>query len=167
MQKKTLGLLALAGLVLAALGTAALADRRGPEGMRGMGPFAAFDFAEADADADGRLTEAELTAWRAGRVAALDSNADGLLSADEIKAGHVARAEARATEMAERMLAAHDTDGDGLLSVAEIGAPPLPARLFARLDADGDGAITEAELDAMKGRMAHRGGHPHMDGAEK
>lgn len=167
MQKKTMGLLALTGLVLAALGTAALADRRGPEGMRGMGPMHMFDFAAADADADGRVTEAELTAWRAGRVTALDSNADGLLSADEIKAGHVARAEARATAMAARMVAEHDADGDGLLSVAEIGAPPLPARLFARADADGDGAITEAELEAMKGRMAHRGMHAPMRGLDE
>ncbi len=167
MQKKTIGMFALTGFVLAALGTAALADRRGPDGARGTGPFPAFDFAAVDADADGRVTEAELSAWRAGRVAAMDANADGLLSADEIKAGHMARAEARAAEMAARMVAEHDADGDGLLSVAEIGAPPVPARMFARLDADSDGAITQAELDSAKARMPHRGPRHHMQGADE
>jgi Ca2+-binding EF-hand superfamily protein len=162
MQNRTIGALALAGFVLAALGTAALADRRGPDGMRGEGPFAAFDFATVDADADGRVTEAELTAWRAARVAAMDANADGMLSEDEIKAGHMARSEARAEERAARMVAAHDVNGDGLLSVAELGSPPVPVRLFARVDTDGDGAITEAELDAVKGRMAQKGRHHHM-----
>lgn len=162
MQKKTIGALALAGFVAAVLGTAALADRRGPEGARGDGPLAAFDFAAVDADADGKVTEAELTAWRAARVAAMDANADGLLSADEIKAGHMVRAEAHAAERAARMVAEHDANGDGLLTAAEIGAPPLPARLFDRVDGDGDGAITEAEIEAAQERMAHRGPRHHM-----
>lgn len=179
MQKKTMGLLALAGFVLAALGTAALADRSGPEWMhaggmrgemmrgemmRGGGPMADVDFAAVDADGDGRMTEAELTAWRAGRVAALDTNGDGLLSAEEIAAGRLADMRARADEMAARMIAAQDADGDGLLSAAELAAPPLPPRLFGRIDADGDGAITEAELDAARAHMAGRWGR-HGPGA--
>lgn len=163
MQKRTIGALALVGVVVAALGTAALADRRDAEGMRGDGPFPPFDFAAVDADKDGRVTEAELTAWRADRVKSMDANADGKLSADEIKAGQMARAEARASEMAARMVADHDADGDGLLTAAELGAPPLPARMFARVDANGDGAITPEEVEALQGRMAHRGPRRQMD----
>lgn len=152
MQKRMIGALALAGFVLAALCTGALADRHGPGRAHGPALFPPFDFAAVDADKDGRVTEAELVAWRAARVNAMDPNADGLLSAEEIKAGHMAAAEAVATGMAARMVAEHDADGDGLLSVAELGAPPLPTRLFARVDADGDGAITEDEIDAAHDR---------------
>ena len=61
--------LALAAVTGAAFSSAALADR-GPMGdMPGMemgmgGPGPHFDFATVDADKDGKVTEAELTACR-------------------------------------------------------------------------------------------------------
>ena len=47
--------------------------------------------------------------------------------------------------------AAHDTDGDGAISLAEAQAnAPLIARDFTRFDADGDGKITRAEMHTVR-----------------
>jgi Ca2+-binding EF-hand superfamily protein len=146
--------LALAAVTGAAFSSAALADR-GPKGdmqgmeMGGPGMGPRFDFAAVDGDKDGKVTEAELTAWRAAEAGKIDANKDGKLSAEELTAARVAEMTARATEMATQMVADLDTDGDGLLTAAEMAARPGPARMFDRADADGDGAITQAELDAM------------------
>lgn len=169
--------LALAALTGVSFSSAALADR-GPKGDMemggpgmgdGMGPGMGprFDFAAVDADKDGKVTEAELTAWRAAEAVKIDANKDGKLSAEELAAARLADMTARATEMATRMVAKLDTDGDGLLTAAEMAARPGPARLFDRADADGDGAVTQAELDAMRAEgpggdgegRGHHGGH--------
>lgn len=168
--------LALAAVTGAAFSSAALADRGPKDDMRGMemgmgpgmGMGPRFDFAAVDADKDGKVTEAELTAWRAAEAGKIDANKDGKLSAEELTAARVAEMTARATEMATQMVTDLDTDGDGLLTAAEMAARPGPARMFDRADADGDGAVTQAELDAMRaegpggdgeGRGHHGGGH--------
>ncbi len=47
--------------------------------------------------------------------------------------------------------AAHDTDGDGAISLAEAQAnAPRLAESFARFDTDGDGRITQAEMHAVR-----------------
>ncbi len=146
--------LALAAVTGAAFSSAALADR-GPKGdmqgmEMGMGPGPRFDFAAVDADKDGKVTEAELTAWRAAEAGKIDVNKDGKLSVEELTAARVAEMTARATDMATRMVANLDTDGDSLLTAAEMAARPGPAMLFDHADADGDGAVTQAELDAIR-----------------
>lgn len=146
---------------------AALADRSA--GMGGMGmPMQALDFAAVDTDADGKISAAELTAWRAAQAKAVDTDGDGLVSVEELSAMHLRAATERATERATRMMAERDTDGDGKLSASEMTVAPVPARLFERLDTDGDGAISQAELTAARDRMAeHRGGRGHDRGHGK
>ncbi|AWB47943.1 hypothetical protein HYN69_04910 [Gemmobacter aquarius] len=155
----------LAALMLSVLGGVSLggaAFARGADGMEmgdGMGPMAMFDFAAVDADKDGKVTEAELQAFRAAEVAGIDADKDGKITAAELKAMHMVRLEARATEMADRMIARLDADGDGTLTAAELAARPAPAGMFGRIDADGDGAVTEAEIAAAREKMmAMRGG---------
>lgn len=131
-------------------------------GMAGGGTM--FDFAAVDADGDGRITEAELQAWRAAQIAGLDADGNGLISEAELTAQITARMAERAAKMAKARIAAHDADGDGSLSAAELAAPPLPMRLFDRVDADGDGAITQAELDAARERMQEHRGDGHGRG---
>ncbi len=47
--------------------------------------------------------------------------------------------------------AAHDTDGDGAISLAEAQAnAPRLAQDFAKFDADGDGSITRAEMHTVR-----------------
>jgi Ca2+-binding EF-hand superfamily protein len=80
----------------------------------------------------------------------------------------VKRMQARADDMAARMIERLDSDGDGLLTAAEFAARPAPDRLMEMADTDGDGALSEAEIDAAQEHMAEmRGpgdGHGHGRG---
>ena len=139
----------------------------GEEGMMTDGPGAGpmVDFATLDADKDGKVTRAEITAARTARVTAADANSDGKLSVDEIAAMQMARMTQRANDRATRMVAELDVDGDGMLTVSELIVRPMPDRMFDRLDTDGDDAISQAEIDAMRAtmqdRMQGRRGHGH------
>ena len=141
----------------------------GRMGGDGVGPMAAFDFAAIDTNKDGKLTPQEMDAWRAAQAAALDADGDGLISADELTQKHMQAMQARAADMATRMIERRDTDGDGKLSAVEMATPPMPERLFERMDTDNDGALSEAEIDAAKERMTEmrgnrRGGHGRHGG---
>lgn len=155
MQKSNLAGSALI-LVAALMGAAAYAqDAKPGMAMGGMG----FDFATLDADKDGKVTKAEVDAFHAAKVKAVDTNADGKLSAEELAAMQMAAMQQRAADRSARMIANLDTDADGMLSEAEMAARPNAGRMFEMMDTDGDGAITQAEADAAKQAMQdHRGG---------
>jgi hypothetical protein len=141
-------------------------------GMGGDGPMARFD--RFDADGDGRVTEAEIEAFRAARFAELDADGNGAVSRQEFTDHAAARAGDRAGAMFDRF----DADGDGVLSrdaiEAQRGLGPDAGRLIGRFDADGDGAVSREELadmrEGMRGRMQDRmgrgndGEHRMMDG---
>lgn len=153
--------LTMATLATALVATTALADRGNGMGMGNPGmeqgngmPFAGFDFAEVDADKDGKITEAELAAWHAARTKSLDADGDGFISADELAAMQMKGMEPRVKERSARMVTRLDADGDGKLSATELASRPVPAGLVDRLDTDNDGAISQAELDAAKAKMA-------------
>lgn len=157
-SRNALTMLALAAVSGAALSTAVLAQDA-PEApmdapMEMGGPMAGFDFAALDTDKDGKITVAEMEAFRAARVAEMDADKDGKLSAAELSAMQMARMQARADEMAARMIERHDADGDGLLTTAEFMTPPMPERMFERADTDGDGALSAEEVEAAQTRMA-------------
>lgn len=167
------------------LGAAAIAvptltaahDRGGMRGgmmggaMMGAGMMGGFDFAETDADGDGKITQDELDAHRKAAVAGLDPDGDGMISKDEATAFATEKMQAHVTAMIDRHFTARDLDGDGKLSAVEVIAPPAHTRLFDRADADGDGAVSEEEFSAMRDRMQERrgrggrhGGYGHMMG---
>jgi Ca2+-binding EF-hand superfamily protein len=162
MKRSTIltSLLAAAALI----GTTAATTPEAQARMGGMGQGAQmggmageFDFAEADADKDGKVTEAELRAWRAARTAALDADGDGKISEAELVASSLRAAEARATRRARQMISRLDADGDGALSAAELLAGgQMQGAFFDRIDRDGDGALTEAELTQARDRMMQR-----------
>lgn len=142
------------------LAGAALADNGGfgmggMGGMGGAGMTAMFD--TFDADKDGKVTQAEIDAYRAAGVAEVDGDKDGLLSADELAQMHLKAMTERANTMAARMLEMLDSDGDAKLSAAEMAAGPGPAMMLDRLDTDGDGAISTAEMQAAQAMMGQRG----------
>lgn len=90
---------------------------------------------------------------------AIDTNKDGQLSADELKAFHEAMrkaAEAEHKAHLAAMIKKLDLNGDGAVSRAEAqqGAPHL-AKRFDKLDANKDGQLTAAELEAGMMRVHH------------
>lgn len=95
-----------------------------------------------DANADGKVTEAE---WpKKGRMtfAEADANKDGAVMADEL-------AKMRAPHDGKQKdgkdgLARLDTDKDGKVSLAEWSA--LGDKMFARMDDNGDGKIVKDEM---------------------
>jgi Ca2+-binding EF-hand superfamily protein len=118
-----------------------------------------------DADGDGKLSKAELPERFRGIFDRADENHDGFLTADEIR--KVAAAQAAPPESAgaggrggprgemnfirmDPILAAVDTDGDGVLSAEEIRNSSAAIR---KLDKDGDGKVSREEaMPAGRGR---------------
>ncbi|HEY6864234.1 MAG TPA: EF-hand domain-containing protein [Burkholderiales bacterium] len=127
-------------LLVAVCGSAAAADGALSRAeLERRSPRLARHFDAIDADGDGRVTAAEIRAWRRSDRSRGDREAGRRAGFD-----HLFR---RA-----------DADGDGALSRDEArrGLPRL-ARKFERVDADGDGRITIEEahawLDARRGAV--------------
>lgn len=146
------------------------------EGEGNAGPNVAEEMVKTlmafDADGDGKLSKAELPERFRGIFDRADENHDGFLTADEIR--KVAAAQAAPPESAgpggrggpeggrggprgemnfirmDPILAAVDTDGDGVLSAEEIRNAAVAVR---KLDKDGDGKVSREEaMPAGRGR---------------
>lgn len=155
----------LSSLVLAAVTATTLSTASWAAGeCQDMGPRAMMNFDAMDADADGKITDEEVAAFRKSRVTGLDANGDGKLSAEELVAQKMQHMQARAEADVARMIAARDVDGDGLLSVEEMAAPQMPARMLSHLDADKDGAVSKQEYEAAQAEMGNHRGGAHMMG---
>ena len=151
-------------LTAAALATSALAQDTGQPPVPPRGPV--IDFAQADADGDGKLTLEEIQAQgkmrMAERFALADADGDGVVTSHEMVAALEAQAEAQRKQRMERkvaqMFARADADEDGGLTLEEL-TPEEPrggGRMFAMLDTDEDGAISQEEFDAAQQKMAER-----------
>ncbi len=154
-----------ANVALPLVAQEAPADDAAPMAGPGAGPMGGpmhemmlEKFAEFDADGDGKVTEAEINAYRAARAASLDADGDGFVTADELTAFYMAEAQERVARRVERMMERQDTDGDGKIGAGEMmaGGPGsrMGGMMFERADADGDGGVSAEELDAFVGRMA-------------
>lgn len=164
-------MMSVAAVVALGLAAVPALAKPGMGGMGGaMGPMASF--ATLDADKDGKVTVAEITAAHEARIVALDSNGDGYVSPDELVGMMLQhrpadaptppdadRMMAKMTGKAGQILGSMDANKDGKTSVEEMKLAHDPAqteRMVARFDTDGDGAISQAEFDAAKARMAER-----------
>ena len=81
--------------------------------------------ARMDTDGDGRVALAEYQAWMGYAFEHMDTNRDGLLTADELPGGKgntISLIEHR--EVLAAMFRRQDADGDGFLSAKELAAPP-------------------------------------------
>ncbi len=160
MTKKMWTGLAAVGLSAAVLATAVPGVSQADTGPGGMGAALLLDrFDQVDADKDGKVTKAEVEAFRAARFAAADTDKNGSLSPEELAAFQeqemAARKAARATRMLERL----DANSDGQLSAEEFAAMGQRRSPFDRADTDGDGAVSKAEAEVLMKDMAGRGGH--------
>jgi EF hand len=99
------------------------------------------------------------------RFLAMDLDADGTVTRDELAVSQHAASAAGRGRM-ERQFAAADADGNAAVDPAELAATGAAAaqaalgedeagllRAMLRLDADGDGALTGAEVSAAVARL--------------
>ena len=98
-------------------------------------------FGQIDADGNGQITQAEMTAHAQARFAAADTNGDGALDATEMLA---ARGQ-HSGRKSQRMLKKFDADNNGSLDADELEKAAAShggkrrGRMMKNLDADGDG----------------------------
>jgi Ca2+-binding EF-hand superfamily protein len=100
----------------------------------------------ADLNGDGKVSQSEMARGVAVTFAALDTDKDGKLSANEI-------ANAKATMKAHRKQAR--AAGGGKLHYVKFPAKKVSKR-FDKIDANGDGVISERELTQVSERMFQR-----------
>lgn len=112
-------------------------DQFGGPGGGMMGPMMIKRVFElADADKDGKLTQAEIDAARTQRFESHDANGDGKLSLAEFESLF-----AEVTEpVTVRAFQFLDPDGDAQITMEEFAKPG--ARLVERFDRNGDGALS-------------------------
>jgi Ca2+-binding EF-hand superfamily protein len=103
-------------------------------------------FGKADADANGKVTAAEIAPLAEKRFARLDADRNGAVSAAEIDAALLRALERRR----DRVLAKLDADKDGIISRAELDRSV--EALVAAADGDGDGGVSLEE--ALNYRVA-------------
>ena len=132
-------------------------ERGEHRGRRGGHRGGMHQLASADANNDGNITREEFLARPNEMFQRLDTNNDGVISADERPQRGERGGPGR--ERGERSDRPHfDSDNNGTLSRAEFAA--MGAGMFERLDANGDGRVTQEEARAG---WRHRGGERERD----
>jgi hypothetical protein len=104
------------------------------------------------ADKTGRLTRPDLEAGLRRDFAAADTNHNGVLDPDEVRAVN----QARWTEDQSAISPLQDWNGDGVVDFSEFAA--TARALFNELDRDGNGVLTPDELIANRGGPANQNG---------
>lgn len=108
-----------------------------------------------DSNGDGSISIDELRAARPQvteeRFAAMDTNGDGQLSRDEMRAAAPARRDGANRRERPNL----DTNGDGKISLAEMQAsrPNATSERFNALDSDHDGFLSRDEIASQRQRF--------------
>jgi Ca2+-binding EF-hand superfamily protein len=151
--------------------------RFGEEGRRGRGGFpGSIGFAALDTNGDGTLDAGEIDAAPTV-LTKLDKNADGQISADEIRPefqggrerggpeaegrgrrGPEGQAAGNVIEETVKTLMAFDANGDGKLSKSEL--PERMRGMFDRADKNKDGFLTADEIRKIAAAQAAPAGGP-------
>jgi len=144
---RRLGVFVILGWAMGAGAPAVRADEQAP------GKFMERLFQRLDSNGDGVVTADEIQAFEHRLFARLDANHDGVLTAEEFAARRTGKQDAadvpqKSAAARGRRFAAMDTDGDGRVTADEFAAA-FNKRLSA-LDANGDGRITLDELKSAR-----------------
>ena len=130
---------------------------RHPGGPGGPGHRPAPFVAALDVNKDGVIDATEL-ANASAVLAKLDKNGDGQITLDELRPQRPADAPEPRADAPKRplppLLAALDTDGDGVISATELANA---AASIAKLDKNGDGKLTSDEFMGGHGPRGGRG----------
>lgn len=148
--------IAIAGLLGASLSLQAHAHDDQPHGTQGYGDGMPPMFEKFDTNKDGKLSKDEVRAGVDKAFAEADTDKDGSISREEMRAHH----KAMHAQMQERWRA-YDKDGDGALSRAEVDAAGMKmlSRDFDKFDKNKDRKLTPDEI--REGMMMRRqGGMP-------
>ncbi len=141
-MKKTL---TLAGITLLAMPAVAYAqDRHDRDNRRGMEDL----IATYDTNGDDQITQEEIDAFRANRLAEFDANSDGELSLQEYEALWLDAYRERMVDNFQR----HDDNGDGMITTEEFGEDQ--AGMVARMDSNDDGVLSSD--DKMRKRKSRK-----------
>jgi len=110
----------------------------------------AYAAPKADLDQDGQVTQTEFMTAATTRFVNTDTNADGVLTKDEMKAARTAKREERAAWKFDGL----DANADGVISKDEYDAKRAERseKMKARLDVNNDGVVDEADREAMKAK---------------
>jgi Ca2+-binding EF-hand superfamily protein len=116
-----------------------------------MGGFSAMD-----TNADGKISADEHAAGAKRMFDTMDADHDGKVTAAEMTAAHDKMgAKPAANEMsAADKIKTIDTNADGVLTADEHAAGSRS--MFDRMDTDKDGFLTKAEFDAGHAKMMHK-----------
>jgi len=106
-----------------------------------------------DSNGDGVISRAEFDVFNAGQFDQMDGNKDGMLSMDELNAGHKRVAGDTGNSVTSHLdmrFNAADSNQDGGLDRTEAGEMPMLSIYFDEVDANKDGKVTRQEyFDAM------------------
>lgn len=106
-----------------------------------------------DADGNGELTLQELQTGQLKRFADVDSNGDGAVDADEMKAHIMKRMERRADRRVQRRMRRLDENRDGQISEAEF--TERAKQRFSWNDLNDDGKLSGDELPRGRGKRRY------------
>ena len=107
-------------------------------------------FNKADVNGDDKVSREEFKPFANKRFARFDTDGNGVVTGDEVKAHLTRRIERRQ----KRLMRRFDADGDGKVTQAEYGE--RVATMFDVIDKNDDGAITREEAREMRKHWRQR-----------
>ncbi len=135
-------LLAGAGLSVTQIAAAGGGHGHGRGGDKGM-------LKQADKNADGQITVAEVSAFQLEQSTAIDADKNGVITGVELEAHQ----EALRAQRRDARLARMDANKDGRVSVEEFAA--TRSERVARMDKNGDGILDASDRKHRGGKHGH------------